>query len=187
MLPDSVLSIYGFLSAAEAELLYTLASAVPVGGTVIEIGSFQGKSTVCLGLGAKQVPGASVFAIDPHEYCQINHETRYGMENHAALLMNLVLNDVADTVKVVALRSTAVLDCWYGAVDLVWIDGSHEYDDVWLDLVGWEQHVSPNGRIAVHDTNGHYPGVTRALTEFLMENEWRIVNRVDATTVLRRG
>lgn len=187
MLPDSVLSIYGFLSAAEAELLYTLASAVPIGGTIVEIGSFQGKSAVCLGLGAKQVPGVQVYAIDPHVDCWDTKQVHYGMENHAALLMNLVLNDVADTVKVVALHSTAVLDCWYGAVDLVWIDGSHDYNDVWLDLMGWEKHITDSGKLVLHDTNGHYPGVTRALTEFLMENEWKISQRVDATAVLERG
>lgn len=184
MLPDRVLSIYGFLSPAEANLLFNLAAAVPAGGMIVEIGSFQGKSTVCLGLGAKQ-SGAQVYAIDPHEDYTEN-TTHYGMENHAALLMNLVLNEVADVVRVVALHSTAVLDCWYGAVDLVWIDGSHQYDDIWLDLVGWEQHVSPGGRIAVHDSSGHYPSVTRALNEFLMENEWKIAQQVDATAVLER-
>jgi len=174
---DLFSKVHGFLSVDEAKLLHKLATEVPAGGTIIEVGSYQGRSTICLGAGAKQV-GALVYAIDPFEG---------SMENHAALLMNLVLNDVADTVKVVALHSTAVLDCWYGTVDLVWIDGSHDYNDVWLDLMGWEKHVSPIGRLALHDTNGHYPGVTRALTEFLMDNEWKISQRVDATTVLVRG
>ncbi|SRR5258705_7916676 len=186
-LPISVLSIYGFLSAAEADLLYALACEVPVGGTIVEIGSFQGKSTICLGLGAKQVPSVQVYSIDPHDNYEINEAVHYGMQNHAALLNNLIDFEVADIVKVVTLHSTAVLDCWYGAIDLVWIDGSHDYNDVWLDLVGWGKHMTANGKMVIHDSSGHHPGVTRALTEFLSENEWQICQRVDATAILRRS
>lgn len=109
MLLEDVFKIDGFLSPAEAELLYRLASEVPTGGTIVEIGSFQGRSTVCLGLGAKQ-SGASVYAIDPHEDFQVNETTHYGMENHAALLKNLVDYEVAETVRVVALPSLTVCE-----------------------------------------------------------------------------
>ncbi len=177
MLPDSVYEIYGFLSPAEAQLLYQLASEVPVNGVIVEIGSFQGKSTVCLGLGAKQ-NGAQVYAIDPHESCQVNEATHYGMENHEMLLTNLVLQGVASVVRVIAMPSASIADVWWTnvPVDLLWIDGSHEYNAVWS-----------GGKIALHDSSGHFPSVTSALQQFLMENEWKIVSTVDATTVLERS
>src|SRR5690242_12929620 len=98
ILPDSVHAIIGHLSPNEAQLLYDLAAAVPQDGVIVEIGSYQGKSTVCLGLGAKEA-GARVYAIDPHEDKQENEHTHYGMENHAALLRNLLEYEVAETVR----------------------------------------------------------------------------------------
>lgn len=185
MLPDTVHQIYGHISPAEMDLLFNLAAAVSAGGRIVEIGSFQGKSTVCLGLGAKQ-SGAWMCAIDPHEDCQINETTHYGMENHAALLKNLVDFEVADIVRVVALYSMAVIDSWSDDVDLVWIDGSHEYYSVMMDLVGWAQYVSSTGKIVLHDSTGHFPGVSRAMTEFLINGNWQITQQVDATTLLER-
>jgi len=186
MLSDSVYSIHGFLSAAEADLLFELAAHVPPGGTIVEIGSYQGKSTVCLGLGAKQ-SGAKVYAIDPHEDCQVNDATHYGMENHAALLKNLVDFEVADVVRVIALPSSSVSDVWWSniPIDLLWIDGSHEYTAIWSDLISWSRFT--NGKIAIHDSNGHFPAVTKALNEFLMEEPWKVIQTVDATTLLERS
>jgi hypothetical protein len=185
MLPETVYNIYGFLSPDEAQLLFRLASEVPAGGCVVEIGSFQGKSTVALGLGAKQA-GAWVWAIDPHDDYQVNETVRYGMENHAALLKNLVEFEVADTVHMIALSSFSVVSVWINPVNLLWVDGCHDYEMVKLDLVMWAERVIPSGKIALHDTSGHYPEVTRALNEFLADHNWHILEQCDATTVLGR-
>lgn len=207
-LPDSVYHLYGHVSPAEMQLLYDLASQISVGGTIVEIGSFQGKSTVCLGLGAKQVPGVKVYAIDSFEDVWVDQRTHYGMDNHAALLMNLCLQSVADIVRVVALPSRRVSRAWgqrtvkppredgsgYNVewheslplIDLLFIDGSHEYADVLADLGHWHYPVSPNGRILMHDTSGHYPDVTRALQEFLSDQSWKIAQQVDSIAVLER-
>lgn len=185
-LPEAVYNIHGFLSPGEMALLYKLAAEVSPNGRIVEIGSFQGKSTVCLGLGAKQA-GAQVWAIDPHEDFQINDETHYGMENHVALLKNLVDFEVSNTVRVVALHSMQVLrvNSKFQPIDLLWIDGSHEYDDVMADLT-YRLFLAPDGKMVLHDTSGHFPGVTRALNELLTSNEWQILEQVDATTVLGR-
>lgn len=182
--PDTVYNIYGFLSPGEMELLYRLAAEVPKDGAIVEIGSFQGKSTVCLGLGAKE-SSAWVWAIDPHDDYQVNDSTHYGMENHAALLKNLVEFGVADRARVVALKSSVARNAWYSAIDLLWIDGSHAYSDVRLDLQ-WSRSVLPEGVIALHDASGHFPDVSRALEELLGENQWGVAERVDATVVLKR-
>ena len=184
-LSDTVYTIHGFLSGDEGELLYRLASEVPTNGNIVEIGSYQGRSTVCLGLGAK-LAGARVWAIDPHEGYQVNGTTHYGMENYAALLKNLVEFEVADTVRVIALPSFSVVSVWTNPVDLLWIDGCHDYEMVKLDLVMWSEKGTPSGKIALHDSSGHFPGVTRALTEFLMDGRWKIVEKVAATAVLER-
>lgn len=187
-LSNDVYSIEGFLSAAEAELLYRLATEVSPNGRIVEIGSYRGKSTVCLGLGAKWA-GAQVWAIDPHNDYQVNESTHYGMENHAALLANLVKFEVADTVRVVALASIDVWEQWPTrgqAIDLLWIDGLHDYDSVSDDLTYWMQYCTPVARIAVHDHSEHFPDVRLAVETFTRMWDWRILEQTDATVVLGR-
>lgn len=182
---DILTNVHGFISLAEAELLYTLASRVPNGGMIVEIGSYQGRSAVCLGLGAKEV-GALVYAIDPHNGYQIDEHTHYGMENHAALLKNLVNFNVADIVRVVALDSSVAWGGWWEDFDLLWIDGMHDYISVKYDFEHWSPYVD-DGKIALHDTAGHHAGVTQLLNEVLAAGQWKISQQVDAITVLERA
>lgn len=186
VLPDAAYNIYGFLSPAEMELLYRLAADAPKNGCILEIGSFQGKSTVCLGLGAKEA-GAAVWAVDPHEDHQVNETTHYGMENHAALLKNLVEFGVADVVRVIALESMGLHAVWGigKPIHLLWIDGCHDYHSVCDDLI-WSVDVLTTGKIVLHDASGHFPDVNRALDEFLADGTWKVTERVDATVVLEQ-
>lgn len=58
--------IDGWLTNNEAELLYLIARRVSPEYSIVEIGSWKGHSTVCLGCGARDGEKAPVFAIDPH-------------------------------------------------------------------------------------------------------------------------
>ena len=64
-LPLDIESIKGFLAADEALALYEHALQACAAGPVLEIGSYCGKSTVCLGL-ACQRRGSTLFALDHH-------------------------------------------------------------------------------------------------------------------------
>src|SRR5207249_9001658 len=56
----------GFLGENEARFLGMLAACVPARGTIVEIGSFKGKSTVMLASVAAHYGLEPVVAIDPH-------------------------------------------------------------------------------------------------------------------------
>jgi hypothetical protein len=182
---DDVRSIYGFLDDDECALLNKLAANCG-NGVIVEIGSFQGKSTVALAKGA-QLCGARVYAVDPHFDYQVTGDTHYGDENYQALLANLAAYGVDETVKVVKKASIDAFADWKKPIDLLWIDGSHEYEDVKQDFILWSKFVT--GYIAMHDTTGNHPGVTRFLNELLngdyvQLDTWRIVERVNATAIL---
>lgn len=178
-----VLSVNGFLNAAEFALLHKLASECPQNGVIVELGSYQGKSTLSLAKGA-QIAKSRMWAIDPHPELQVTNDTLYGMHDQAALLKNLVVYDVAHIVRVITMASYQIAPVWSEPIDLLWIDGSHEYEDVKRDLADWSPHV--RGKIAMHDTSGNWPGVSQALNEFIANNDWVIVARADATSVLER-
>jgi predicted O-methyltransferase YrrM len=61
-----VAGIQGFLKLEEISLLYDVARRCVDKGVIIEIGSWKGKSTICLALGSKDGPRVKVYSIDPH-------------------------------------------------------------------------------------------------------------------------
>src|SRR5262245_57693117 len=63
---ESARQVGGWPTDAEGEILLRLAAQCPRPATIVEIGSWHGKSTIWIANGARLV-GGRVFAIDPHE------------------------------------------------------------------------------------------------------------------------
>src|SRR4051794_41857731 len=61
-----IADIPGWLTDEEGEALYDLARRCRGDGAIVEIGSWKGKSTVCLGLGSQAGASVPIYAIDPH-------------------------------------------------------------------------------------------------------------------------
>ena len=59
-----VADVEGWMTSGQARRLWDCARSVPAGGTVVEIGSFRGRSMVVLASAA--APGVELVAIDPH-------------------------------------------------------------------------------------------------------------------------
>ena len=181
---DILNNVHGFISLAEAKLLYTLASQVPSGGNIVEIGAYCGRSTIALALGAK-VNGVFVWSIDPHPTYEAGG-TQYGMADNQEYYHNIAYYRVGDVVRTINLPST---NSGYAQdTDLLWIDGSHVYKDVEWDFRHYSRMINPygDGKIALHDTAGFHPGVTQLVNEILAAGQWKISQRVDAISVLER-
>ncbi len=58
--------VVGFLTVREGMALFNLAAYGPGKGKIVEIGSFQGKSTIWLARGTMSTNRFPVVAIDPH-------------------------------------------------------------------------------------------------------------------------
>ncbi|MEA2469173.1 MAG: hypothetical protein QOE38_171, partial [Thermoleophilaceae bacterium] len=93
--------VEGWLSDGQARRLWDCARGVPVGGRVVEIGSFRGRSAIVL---ARAVPGAEVIAIDPHAGNdrgpqEIHGSVDEGESDNRAFLANLERAGVGDAVR----------------------------------------------------------------------------------------
>jgi predicted O-methyltransferase YrrM len=152
--------IEGWLTRAQATVLYDEAAALRPGATVVEIGSHRGRSTVVL---ASALPtGGALVAVDPFD-----PGWRYGGPDTRRLLdAHLDSAGVADRVSVRAETSRAVRASYDGSVELLYIDGKHDYWSVRDDL-RWATLVDAGGAVLVHDAFSSL-GVTAALLRTLM-------------------
>lgn len=172
--------VHGFISWPEAQLLYRLATEVSLGGNIVEIGSYQARSTIALALGAKEVGGV-VWAIDHHPTYEAGG-THYGMGDNQAYYGNLADYGVGEAVKTINLSSDEAFVIWKHNIDLLFIDGNHEYEQVHKDWYLWSHFAKV---VALHDTAGYHAGVTRLVESILTNGLWVEVTKVDSITVFQ--
>lgn len=181
--------VEGWLTVAQAGRLFDAAASVPTGGRIVEIGSFRGRSTIVLALGAR--PGVAVVAIDPHAGNDRGPREIDGFEeaaaaDHQAFVANLAAAGVADRVTVVRRFSGEAHAEVAGDVDLLWIDGAHRIAPAHDDLRRWGDRVRPGGRMLVHDSWCSV-GVTLAtLAAVTARGRWRYDGREGSLALYTR-
>jgi predicted O-methyltransferase YrrM len=180
---QTLAEVDGWLGPAEGRLLHRLAAEADPAGRIVEIGSWQGRSTIWLAAGAASGRGARVVAIDPHEGTSLRTA---GESTEAALRANLERAGVADRVDVVVATSEDTAAGWSQPVSLLWIDGDHSYAAALRDLELWEPHLLPDARVALHDTFV-FPAVERVVRERLVRSgRYDAFEHADTTTAARR-
>ncbi|MBB5869827.1 putative O-methyltransferase YrrM [Allocatelliglobosispora scoriae] len=149
--------IPGWLTRAQGLSLYEAALRQPAGAHIVEIGSHQGRSTVVLGAAARQV-GARVTAIDPF----VEGRLFGGTPTRDRFEANIARHRLADVVTLRPEYSTRLRPVWTEGIDLLYIDGKHDY---WTfsDDLRWSRSMQPGGEILVHDCFSSI-GVTLGVT-----------------------
>ena len=178
-------SLEGMLSIEEAELLARLAAGVR-DGVVLEVGSYRGKSTAALALGARAGAGATVFAIEPHEEFTGVLGGKFSGEDRAAFFHAMLQVDCTQQVRLINLSSEVVAPGWRRPIGLLWIDGDHRYEAVRRDADCWLPHLVPGGLVAFHDSLDENLGPIRVIRGLLARGDHELVERCVATTVLRK-
>ncbi len=151
-------AIPGRCSERECRLVAHLATMAPSGGEIVEIGAFKGRVTGWLVEAAQMRPDhPAVASIDPHGW-----GTRLDFEKTVAEL------GLADRgLRVHYADSRELGRTWSTPIIFLWIDGSHEYDDVRQDIANFTPFVVREGLIAFDDSaGGTFPEVERAITEW---------------------
>lgn len=152
--------IGGWLTTDQAFCLYQQARSVNgPAATIVEIGSHQGRSTVVLALAA---PDATVVAIDPF----IEGPMFGGIGTKDTLLANLDRAGVRDRVELIEAKSTDTRPTWDRAIDLLYIDGKHDYWTLSDDL-RWSEHLPHGGVVLIHDAFSSI-GVTLGLLRWVL-------------------
>jgi len=164
-----VADVDGWMTDGQGKALYDAAAACPNGGSIVEIGSFRGRSTIVLATAAD--PSVDVVAIDPHAGNDRGPEEIEGFEaeaddDHAVFNANLRSAGVADRVRHVRAFSDVAHDDVEGQIDVLYIDGAHRYGPALADIRSWGDRVSDSGTMLIHDSFSSI-GVTGAIMRSL--------------------
>ena len=165
-------AIEGLLREEEAGCLFSLAKNCD---NIVEIGSWKGKSTVCLALGSKVGNGGKVFAIDPHQGLADGCAGLHWSENTSPIFReNIKKAKVDDIVIPLVMKSEEAVTGWTKPISLLFIDGAHDYESVKKDFLLWAPYLKEGGFIAFHDvlySFGHnYPGIRKVVYQYIFQS-----------------
>ncbi len=137
--------------------------------TFLEIGVWRGASSAYMGVeiinSGKKITFDAIDSFAPSK--ELNEEALVGVEEMA--IKNLKpLTDVGVVNLIKGYSLDVVKNYEDESLDFVFIDGSHDYDDVKDDILAWLPKVKKTGIIGGHDygkTDEHGLGVKDAVDE----------------------
>lgn len=169
----SLLRVEGVSSYVENEFLFKCASDGYGKGLIVEIGSYKGRTTISLVLGSKAKKREKIYAIDPQDDLRIRE----------IFIKNIKRAKIEDCIIVNYIKSEEIISNFNFDIRLLFIDGSHKYEDVKKDILLWKDYLIDGGIIAIHDYLpedhlSHLPDVNRAVDEFIINSDDFIVEGV---------
>lgn len=146
-------SIEGWLTPDEARGLFEIAAKLPSKSSVLEIGSWKGKSTWCIASGMKS---GTINCIDPFnaqgetESLEIYNKTKGDIS---------LLEQFKDNL--LAVRKSVLIRPYVGLskdfkgkfpdVDFLFIDGDHSIEGCRFDFENFKDSIKEKGFLAFHD------------------------------------
>ncbi len=184
----TVADVQGWMTPGQASTLYDSAVNCPDDSQIVEIGSFQGRSTIVLASAAD--PSIRVIAIDPHAGNDRGPQEIDGFaaeadDDHAIFNKNLADAGVTDRVQHLRMFSDDAHGEVTGEIGVLYVDGAHRYAPARADIASWGARVADGGTLLIHDSFSSI-GVTLAiLRELAFGSKFRYVGRSRSMTIYR--
>jgi len=153
------LDVSGHLRLIEGLFLFDQALRVPPGGTVVEIGSYLGRSTTFIAAALARIAGfPKVHAVDTFTGIGVPGED--GRSTLLAFQVNTA--PYRDLIVIHQAYAHEIAEFWKYPIDMLFIDGDHSFEGCSQDIMAWVRHLSKGGLVCFHDyTNS--PDVRRAV------------------------
>ncbi|MEI8148061.1 MAG: class I SAM-dependent methyltransferase [Actinomycetes bacterium] len=186
----SLANVNGWMTRDQAQRLWDRAGELSAGSTVVEIGSFQGRS-MCV-LASSAPAGVTLYAIDPHGGNDRGPQELDGFaeeaeSDHQIFLANLTNAGVRDRVTYLRKYANDATGDVAGQLDLLYVDGAHRFKPASQDIRQWGARVKDGGRLLVHDSFSSI-GVTLALVVLtFFSSQWIYEGRSQSMAQFRRG
>jgi len=147
------------VSPEEGQRLAYLASQVPDGGVIVEIGSCHGRSAayIASALQEKGIQDVTFYAVDLWDLgvgrTPERHHSPAAFRRFKSNLKRLGVWHLVKPVKADSLAAAKKFAKQNREIDLLYIDGGHKYEEVLLDYQEWSPFVRIGGNIVFHDYN----------------------------------
>jgi len=129
--------------------------------------------------------GSTHFLVDPWEidracgnqtadsrrdkHCTMTQQEMNQSYEGVVLKMNQQFPGRASILRQSSLAGAAMIEP--RSLDHIYIDARHDYEGVRQDLASWWEKLCPGGLFGGHDFTNGWPGVLRAVTEFLLAHK----------------
>lgn len=147
-------------------IIFQEVKKIPDGGTYLEIGSHLGGSLRC----AWEAAGDRIdyIAIEPHVYA-----LRYGLEFRKKFHKNTSHIPKERFTHFEEYSESVAKEIADNSVDVLLVDGNHDYGPVKRDLLLYWPKIKPGGVLLAHDFNysPDHQGVVRAVIEVFVFQE----------------
>ena len=145
-------NIRGWLAKDEACLLHTLSNYVEVECAIVEIGSYEGKSTIALASGARD--GVELYAVDPHKGDITEIEAGLTVNTYESFVYNLNSAQLGHKVNLQRMTSAEAAKVYSGKpIGLFFVDGWHTTEAVIQDIDAWSKFLHPDAIVIFDDWN----------------------------------
>ena len=157
-----MINVKGFLNDKEAKKLQELFLNVHHLGSVLEIGTYCGKSTLNFALIAKEIDGL-IYTVDHHTGSE---EHQLGEEYHdedlydkrlekfntlPEFLKNLRSSNFGKYIIPVLSKSSEASRTFSETISLLFIDGGHSHEAALSDYNSWKEKICSGGLLVIHD------------------------------------
>ena len=157
-----MIDVKGFLNDKEAEKLQELFLNVHHLGSVLEIGTYCGKSTLNFALIAKKIDGL-IYTVDHHTGSE---EHQLGEEYHdedlydkrlekfntlPEFLKNLKSSNLGNYIIPILSKSSEASKTFSETISLLFIDGGHSHEAALTDYNSWKDKICSGGLLVIHD------------------------------------
>lgn len=172
-------SVYGWFDTDNQNFYKQIVNMHSNGDIFVEVGSYKGKSTVCMAVSiansGKYIP---FYAVDTWEGSEEHHENQSFADIDVINnnLYNIFLQNIKPVKNYITpirkLSIEAAKDFIDHSLAFVYLDASHDYENVKNDINAWCTKIKKGGILAGHDWQ--HQDVVKAVTEFSTHNNLNI-------------
>ena len=163
--------IPGWFDLPKAIAVQQVVKQCPPGSNLVELGSFQGRSSVAI---ASVLPPESIlFCVDHFEGSEEHRTMQLDLSNlFQSFQKNIAAFGVQDRIRVLRMSTVEAAGQFAtGSVDLILLDAAHDYESVKTDLEHWYPKLKPGGALFCDDYEPAWPGVQRAVEAVGLKGE----------------
>ena len=140
----------------EGRALYKLAKETK--SNIVEIGSWKGRSTIWLAKGYEEgYSKGHVYAVDPHQSTDTHSKEKESntFKDFSRNIISARVENIVAPLVMTSVEAARKLGKERVEIGLVFIDGSHELEEVYKDFNSWSSLLVIGGTLVLHDTIGY--------------------------------